>query len=67
MPSLARGFERLVALARDPATRAANLRVDHISRDWTRSLGAVVDRLADHFTADTASCVNTHERLSRSA
>ena len=67
MPSLARGIERMVALARDPATRAANLRADRISRDWSESLGAVVDRLADHFTTDTRSRVNTRERLSRSA
>ena len=67
MPSLARGIERMVALARDPATRAANLRADRISRDWSESLGAMVDRLADHFTTDTRSRSTTHERLSRSA
>ena len=67
MPALARGISRMVALARDDATRAANVRADRISRDWTVSLGAVVDRLADHFTANNQLRGTAPERFSRSA
>lgn len=67
MPALARGISRMVALARDDATRAANVRGDCISRDWTVSLGAVVDRLADHFTANNRSRGTASQRFSRSA
>ena len=67
MPSLARGITRLVALARDPATRSANLRADQICRDWRVALEGVVDRLADHFTADARPSAPASVRLSCSA
>lgn len=67
MPSLARGIGTLVALARDPATRSANLRADQICRDWTVSLAGVVERLAAHFTADAPQTEPAGLRLSRSA
>ena len=67
MPSLARGITRLVALARDPATRSANLRADHICRDWKVALAAVVERLADRFTAEAREPGHASIRLSRSA
>lgn len=67
MPSLARGISRLVTLARDPATRAANLRTDQIERDWRVAVAGVVDRLADHFTCDDPPSAAASVRLSRSA
>jgi hypothetical protein len=67
MPSLARGITRMVTLARDHATRSANLRADQICRDWTVSLADVVERLAGHFTADARQVEPANDRLSRSA
>jgi hypothetical protein len=67
MPSLARGITRMVTLARDHATRSANLRADQICRDWTVSLAGVVERLAEHFNADTRQTEPAGLRLSRSA
>ena len=67
MPSLARGIARMVMLARDHATRSANLRADQICRDWTVSLAGVVERLADHFNADARQAAAASVRLSRSA
>ena len=67
MPSLARGIARMVTLARDHATRSANLRADQICRDWKVALAGVVERLADHFNADTRQTEPAGLRLSRSA
>jgi hypothetical protein len=65
--SLGRGIARLVALARDPAARSANLQADRISRDWTGALANVVDRLENHFTAAARRTVPNPVRLARSA
>jgi len=65
--SLGRGIARLVALARDPATRSANLQADRISRAWTGALANVVDRLDNHFTAAARRAVPNPVRLARSA
>lgn len=45
VPSLVRGLDRMVALARDRDTRAAHLRADAIGRDWATSLAPAVDGL----------------------
>lgn len=65
--SLGRGIDRMVTLARDHATRSANLRADRICRDWKTALAGVVDHLADHFTADARRPAPAGVRLSRSA
>jgi len=65
--SLGRGIARLVALARDHATRSANVQTDHICRDWKLSLAAVVERLAGHFTEAAPQNEPAGLRLSRSA
>lgn len=67
MPSLARGISRLVALARDHATRSSNLRTDRICRDWKVALESVLDRLSDHFTGDTRQANPAPVRLARPA
>ncbi|NPD03277.1 hypothetical protein HN031_01045 [Nocardioides sp. zg-1308] len=45
------GLERLVALARDPQQRAANVAADHIGRDWAAATAPVVDWVVDRFGA----------------
>lgn len=49
VPGLLAGLERLVELARDPEQRAANVRKDHIGRDWPQAVAPAVDWVVDRF------------------
>lgn len=44
--ALVAGLAEGVALATDDARRLANLRADHIARDWSRTLAPVLDHIA---------------------
>ncbi|MDE0969761.1 MAG: hypothetical protein OSA51_10210 [Octadecabacter sp.] len=46
VPAMLDGFRRLIALAEDPATCAANLDNDQINRNWEAALEEVVTNLA---------------------